>query len=165
MQGCTECSTWIYKRTTVKYLSFDNKPVAAWKVYLADHCHYSNTSQFPLSSALITSPPPVLALSPWLLGKIFLSLRYFLKGSSTVRYPFHVLLNCTLAKEAQLFPGLGIYSGIFVMYLNYSSESNKSRTATILFYALCLLYVLSTATVVSDLTNDILTVSNNAVYL
>ena len=35
------------------------------------------------------------------------------------------------------------------MYLKY--QSNKSRKATIVFYALCVLYVLSTATVVSDL--------------
>ena len=72
-----------------------------------------------------------------------------------------MLLTCTtLAKEVQSFPGLGLYSGIFAMYLYYSSESNKSRTTTILFYALCLLYVLSTVTVVSDLVSLILQVSN-----
>ena len=49
------------------------------------------------------------------------------------------------------------------MYLHCSSESNKSRTATNLFYALCLLYVLSTATFVSDLTNIILQVSYNPI--
>ena len=35
--------------------------------------------------------------------------------------------------------------------------------ATILFYALCLLYVLSTATLVSDLVAIILQVSNNLI--
>ena len=40
------------------------------------------------------------------------------------------------------------------MYLQCSS--NKSRTATIIFYALCLLYVLSAATVISDLVAVIL---------
>ena len=71
-------------------------------------------------------------------------------------------LTSTLAKEVQLelFPGLvGLYSGIFVMYLRCSS--NSSRMATILLYALCLLYVSSTATVVSDLVTIILQVSNN----
>ena len=35
------------------------------------------------------------------------------------------------------------------MYLK--CQSDKSRKATIVFYALCLLHILSTATVVSDL--------------
>ena len=70
-------------------------------------------------------------------------------------------LACTLAKEVQLFPGLGLYSGIFAMYLQCASKD--SRTAIIVFYILCLLYVLSTATVVSDLLALILEVSNNFV--
>jgi hypothetical protein len=53
-------------------------------------------------------------------------------------------LTCTLARS----PGSGVYSGIFTIYLQYPSK--ESRTATIVFYALCLLYVLSTATVVLD---------------
>jgi hypothetical protein len=68
-------------------------------------------------------------------------------------------LICTLAKEFQLFPGLGLYSGIFAMYLQ--CQSKKSGTAIILFYAVCLLYVLSTATLASDLATLILEVSNN----
>ena len=48
------------------------------------------------------------------------------------------------------------------MYLQ--SSSDKSRTAIIYFYTLCLLYVLSTATVVSDLVVAILQVSNNPVF-
>ena len=70
-------------------------------------------------------------------------------------------LTCTLAKEVQLFPGLGFYSGIFVMYLQCSS--NKSRTSIILFYALGLLYVLSIVTIVCDLIYIILDVSNNPI--
>ena len=65
-----------------------------------------------------------------------------------------------LAKEVQLFPCLGLYSGIFAMYLQCPSK--KSRTAIILFYAVCLLYVLSTASFVSDLGNFIFGVSNNS---
>ena len=69
--------------------------------------------------------------------------------------------NLYPAKEVQLFPGLGIYSGIFVLYL--LCQSPESRTANIVFYALCLLYVLSTANIVVDLLNFILTVSNNSI--
>ena len=68
-------------------------------------------------------------------------------------------LTCTLAKE--LFTGLGIYSGIFVMYLQ--RPQNKSRTATILFYTLCLLYAMSTAAVVGDLVATILEVSTDSI--
>ena len=72
-------------------------------------------------------------------------------------------LTCTLQVEnkVQLFSFLGLYSGILTMYLQ--SPSKTSRTATILFYALCLLYVLSTATIVSDLVAFILEVSNNSI--
>ena len=69
--------------------------------------------------------------------------------------------NLYPAKEVQLFPGLGIYSGIFAIYIQCPSK--ESRTATIVFYALCLLYVLSTATVVSDLLFIILEVSNSSI--
>ena len=92
------------------------------------------------------------------------SLRLVLKGSSTVSYAF---LTCTvsytLAKEAQLFPRhLGLYSGIFAMYY-LQSPSKKSGTAITLFYAVCLLYVLSTATFVSDLVALIFFVSNDSI--
>ena len=64
-------------------------------------------------------------------------------------------------KEVQLFLGLlGLYSGIFAIYLQ--SLSNKSRTA-IIFYSLCLLYVLSGATVVCDVLGFIFQVSNSFV--
>ena len=67
-----------------------------------------------------------------------------------VRYPF-CSLPCTLAKEFQLFPGLGIYSGIFVIYLQCQSDKSTGRTATIVLYAICLLYILSTVSFISDL--------------
>ena len=68
-------------------------------------------------------------------------------------------LTFTLAKEVQLFFGLGLYSGIFAIYLQCPLK--ESRTATIIFYVLCLLYVLSTATVVCDLINPVISVSNS----
>ena len=58
--------------------------------------------------------------------------------------------NLYAAEEVQLFSGLGIYSGIYAIYIQ-CVLLEESRTTTIIFYALCLLHVLSTATVVGDL--------------
>ena len=81
-----------------------------------------------------------------------------------VRYPFYSL-PCTLTKEVQIFPVLGLYSGIFVIYLQ--CQSNKStdtgRRANILFYAICFLYVLSTLDFVCDLIAVIFEVSDNSI--
>ena len=76
-------------------------------------------------------------------------------------------ISVLCAKEVQLFPGLGIYSGIFAIYFKLQFASKDSRTTTIIFYALCLLYVLSTATVISDLLISIIDsdVSNKFYYL
>ena len=59
--------------------------------------------------------------------------------------------------------GLRLYSGLFALYSK--CQSNKSRKRTIVFYALCLLYVLSTATIVCDFVVVILQieVSNNSI--
>ena len=46
------------------------------------------------------------------------------------------------------------------MYLQCPLNNLRPRTANIVFYVLCLLYVLSTATIVSDLVALILEVSN-----
>ena len=67
-------------------------------------------------------------------------------------------LTCPLAKEV---PDLGLYSGIFAMYLQCPSK--KSRTAIILFYPVCLLYILSTATFAGDLAALIFYASNNPI--
>ena len=72
-------------------------------------------------------------------------------------------LTCTLVKEVQLFLGLGLYSGIFAIYLLLVCPSKKSRTTIIQFYGVCLLYILSTTTFVSDLVALILYVSNNSI--
>jgi len=45
----------------------------------------------------------------------------------------------------------GLYSGIFAIYLQCPSK--ESKTATIVFYLLCVLYLLSTATLVCDFLN------------
>ena len=57
---------------------------------------------------------------------------------------------------------LGIYSGIFVIYIQCPSNNSESRTrsANIIFYILCLLYILCAATVVCDLLEGVFAVSN-----
>ena len=50
------------------------------------------------------------------------------------------------------------------MYLQYQFNKSTSRTTTIVFYAICLLYALSTVDFVSDLVGLILVlVSNNSI--
>jgi hypothetical protein len=84
-------------------------------------------------------------------------LEWFLFGKISVLFA----LTCMLAKEVQFFLGLGIYSGIFAIYLQCPLK--ESRTANVVFYVLCLLYVLSMATVVFDLLETIFHVSNNSI--
>ena len=88
---------------------------------------------------------------------LFKCLEWFLYGKISVLYA----LTCTLAKEVQLFSGLGIYSGLFAIYIQCALK--EFRKITIIFYALCLLYILSTATIVSDLLVFIIEVSNNSI--
>ena len=77
-----------------------------------------------------------------------------------VRYPLYMLYLSLIKTSNSLFYGLGLYSGIFAMY--FQGQSNVSRTGTIVFYAVCLLYFLSTVTFVSDVVALILEVSNNS---
>ena len=79
-----------------------------------------------------------------------------------VRYPF-CSLPCTLAKEIQLIIGLGLYSGVLAIYFQLECHSNKSTA--IVFYAICLLYVLSTVNFVSDLVALILLEVSNKLCL
>ena len=76
--------------------------------------------------------------------------------------PFRSLPS-TLAKEVQLFPGLGLYSGLLAIYFQHRSNQSTGATPTIVFYAISLLYVLSTANFVSDLVALILEVSDNSI--
>ena len=118
---------------------------------MADHYKFSNTSVFLLrvlyynllsSSSLAPSIIFPMCLEYFLFGKIFVL----------------CALTCTLAKVVdQLLLVLGVYSGIFAIYLQCPSK--ESRTAIIVFYVLCRLYVLSAATVVCDLLNTLFFVS------
>ena len=79
-----------------------------------------------------------------------------------VRYPF-CSLPCIFAKEVQLIPGLGLYSGLLAVYFQCQSNESTGRTTTIVFYAIGFLYVLSTLSFVSDFVALILEVSNNSI--
>ena len=49
------------------------------------------------------------------------------------------------------------------MYFQCQSDNSSSRTRTIIFYAICLLYLLSTVSFVSDLVAAIFFVSGNSI--
>ena len=92
------------------------------------------------------------------IGLIDFCIEWFLYGK--------ISIICALTYPCQLLPGLGLYSGIFAVYLQHRDSQNKSRTrtASIIFYALCVLYILSTVNVVLDLANFIIQlVSNNPI--
>ena len=87
---------------------------------------------------------------------LFMCVEWFLYGKISVL----CALTCTLAKEVRLTPGLGIYCGIFAIYIHCVLARKESRESNTIFYALCLLFVLSTAAVVSDVLKCIIDVSN-----
>ena len=55
---------------------------------------------------------------------------------------------------------LGVYSGIFALYLQCPSDESRARSANIVFYILSILYILCAVTVVCDLLEGIFEVSN-----
>ena len=93
-----------------------------------------------------------------------ISLEGFLYGKISLLL---CVLTCTFVKEVQLFPGLGIYSGVFAIYLHCSltRKESKTTTMTVVFYALCILFVLSTVTVISDLLLGTIDINNGSVSM
>ena len=54
-------------------------------------------------------------------------------------------------RPPSLFRSTGIYSAIFIMYIQYhSSERRSDMRKTILFFAICALYILSSVTMILD---------------
>ena len=120
--------------------------------------YYSNTSLNPPSSST-GNLGAVFMNTPEILIFLSLCLEGFLYGNISVLCAVPSLL---VANEVQLFSGLGIYSGIFAIYLQcHGRPPNESRTANVVFYIICLLYIFSTVSIVCDLLNIILEVSNN----
>ena len=113
-------------------------------IYIFPSLYYHNR----LSLSTLGIVRVVMITIPQTLEGFTICLEWFLFGNISV-------LCCMLvAKEVQLSPGLGVYSGIFAIYLQF-------RKAIIVFYILCLLYVLCAVTVVCDLLNFTFSVSNN----
>ena len=118
------------------------------------------TDLFPLSSTIIASPLQILKVAPsFMLTETFadaifiaigMCLEEFLYGKISVVCAFK--LSCIIVKGVQLITVLGFYSGIFAIYLQ--GPSKESRTASIVFYVLRLLYLLSTVTLVCDILNS-----------
>ena len=167
---CTNCSKSI-KLQNNEIIDSDNR--SSWKVPVGTPCRWIDeltttsipTIWFP-SSLHNRSPLPFLAPSSCWLRLNCSPLLYILKGSSSVRYLESVRCalssSFTLAKEVQLSLGLEIYTGIFALYLQ--CHLKDPRTTVIVFYVLCLLYILSIATTVSDLLSCILPeVSKNSI--
>ena len=74
------------------------------------------------------------------------------KGSSLVRYLSTVKPKLLLANPVQHCFIPGLYSGIFAIYLQHrGSQQGTNRANNILFYALWVLYALTTATFIVDM--------------
>ena len=118
------------------------------------HLHYNRLS--------FSSPVTVFMITEIEGAYIGICVEGFLYGMISVL----CALTCTLVKEVHilnywLFPDPGMYSGIFAMYLHWTSENSTGRKQTI-FYALWVLYVLSTVSFVSDFVGDLsINVSTN----
>ena len=65
----------------------------------------------------------------------------------------HTTVIPQVAKAVQHYPIPGLYSGIFAMYLQnrYGSKKDPNKGNSIVFYALCLLYVLSVVMTILNL--------------
>ena len=174
------CSIFSYS-WRLPTITSDNQSPCQWKVpvstptqsqwtewvfsgLVADHC--SNTPRDPL----FRSPSPLLRVRTWVSSSspnvfmfsifdadlVSLCIEGFFYGKISVLCAW--LASVPLLKKLFLVC-LGLYSGIFAMYLQ--RPPNKSKTY-IIFYALCVLYVLSTVNVVVDLAGST-TVSNNSI--
>ena len=65
--------------------------------------------------------------------------------------------------SAKLFPDTGLYTAIFIMYLQHqaSKRSVIDIVQNVLFYLICILYVLSVVTIIGDTVDFIITVSSS----
>ena len=121
---------------------------------------YSNISLFSPSStqALVFQLPGTIFM--YINQDFFIStcIEGFLYGKISILF---CSLPCTFAKEVHLMPSLGLYSRILAIYFQCQSKESTGRMGTIVFYAICLLYILSTLSFVSDFVALILEVSNS----
>ena len=114
---------------------------------LAHHHHISFTSPHPHSAET----------SCLLLHKLWAAFRYVLKVFSSVTYRSKCFKSLILVLTKSY---LGVYSGIFAIYLQCPSDESRTRSANVVFHILCILYFFCAATVVCDLLNITFAVSN-----
>ena len=93
-----------------------------------------------------------------ILQKFWSAFRCVLKGSTSVTYPFKFYSLLLVAKRS---PWSRSLFGIFAIYLQCSSNESRTRTANVVFYFICLLYISCATTVVGDLLDYTFSVSNN----
>ena len=137
-----------------------------------------NTSLIPYNLRLSESSSSPRTMAVFMITPLYLIFfSKYLEGFLYGKLSVLCASTCALllvAKKVYLFPGLGIYSGIFIVYLQISS--NKSSTANFVFNILCLLcllYVLSTSIFVIDLivfviyvvSNNLKSICNNIVFI
>jgi hypothetical protein len=72
-----------------------------------------------------------------------------------------ILLLVPLLKKMSDYSLIGIYSGMFIMYLQCTLALKISKETNIVLCALCLLYALSTIIFLADFVYLLLDVSNN----
>ena len=76
------------------------------------------------------------------------------------------IVNAPFLLSGLKSPILGVYSGMFALYLHCHAAKEETRTGKtrkIIFYALCVLYLLSVVVFVLDILE--FTVSNNELFL
>jgi hypothetical protein len=82
----------------------------------------------------------------------------FWKATSSVRYLFYNFH--TRSKEVKNYLNPGVYSGIFAMHVQYHASKKETNNAkqNIIFYALCVLYVLSGPVIALDIATIVVSI-------
>ena len=81
-----------------------------------------------------------------------LCLLWTMSGRVLLWYDIRQPVRPNLLKVPNIYPTLGLYSGIFAIYLAHrGSRQSTDKAKNILFYALCVLYALTAATNIIDI--------------
>lgn len=87
--------------------------------------------------------------------------RACLEYASKVSFLVSLFLGESFNTASEPYPGTGLYTAIFVMYLQYqtSKKSVIDNIQNVLFFLICILYILSVVTIAGDTVDFIVTVS------
>ena len=139
----------VKNKKVVLYLVQQNRESSSWR-------YFSHTSLISLSFTTIL----FMISTQQILESFSMCFEGFLFGNVSVLCALTCNLAISFAQKVQLFTVLGVYSGIFAIYLQWTSDESRTLTANVVFYAICLLYVFCAATVVGDFISYIVQVSN-----